>query len=114
MLFRSYDTGRLMAVRDDTGRLMRHGVDDVVDTDAETEGGEFFGVAGFVGELPGVAEIGVEGHGDHDAAFVVADDAPVGVGAVGAVGEASALHAAEVADLVTLGYVEDVRPYLAP
>ena len=61
---------------------MSHGVDDVVDSDANAKLGEFQGVGGFVGPLPGVADVGVEGDGDHDAAFVVVDALPMGDAAV--------------------------------
>src|SRR5450756_183649 len=62
---------------------MRHRVDDVIDADADAEGGELLGVARVVGVFPGIAEIHVVTDGDHQPAVVVVDAAPVG----GAAGE---------------------------
>ena len=61
---------------------MGHGVDDVVDADAKAECGILLGVGGAVGPFPGIANVGVEGDSDHDAAFVVMDGAPVSAFAI--------------------------------
>src|ERR1039457_5677469 len=57
---------------------VRHRVDDVIDADADAEGGEPFGVLRVVGVLPGIAQIHVVTDGDHQASVVVVDAAPVG------------------------------------
>ena len=60
------------------GRLVGHGVDDVVEGDADAEGGVFLGIERIVGVLPGIAEVHVVAHGHHHAAAIVVDAAPVG------------------------------------
>src|SRR5271170_2457846 len=62
--------------------LVRHRVRDVVDPDAESERGVLFRILGVVGVLPGIAQVHVVADGDHEAAFVVVDAAPVGDEAV--------------------------------
>ena len=56
---------------------MGHGVHDVVEDDAESKSGKFLGILRTVGPLPGVAEVHVGADGDHDAAAIVADGAPL-------------------------------------
>ena len=56
---------------------MRHGVNDVVNADADPERGVFLGIFGIVGVLPGIAEVHVVADGDHEPAFVVIDAAPM-------------------------------------
>jgi hypothetical protein len=60
---------------------MRHRVDEVVDADADSQGGKGLGVGGVVGVFPGVAQVHVVADDHHQAAFVVVDAAPVGRGA---------------------------------
>ena len=57
--------------------LPRHGVNDVVYTQADGEVGIGRGVIGIVGVFPGVADVGVVRDGDQDAAPVIVDAAPV-------------------------------------
>src|SRR5881227_2489880 len=57
--------------------LVTHRVDHVIDRDAKAEIGVLDGIDGIVGVLPGVAEVHVMAHRDHDAAVVVEDRAPV-------------------------------------
>src|ERR1035437_4429418 len=52
-------------------------VDDVIDADADAEGGELLGIARVVGVLPGISQIHVVTDGDHQAAAIVVDAAPV-------------------------------------
>src|SRR6266700_2916687 len=63
-----------------------HGVDNVVDADADGTGCRVLRIAGVVGEFPRVANIGVISDGNHDAPFVVVNALPVGAAsAVGAI-----------------------------
>src|SRR5579864_196948 len=62
---------------DSLHRLMRHGVNYVVDADANPECGVLFWVVGGIGPLPGIAHIGIESHGHHEAAFIVIDSPPM-------------------------------------
>src|ERR1035441_9582004 len=57
---------------------VRHRVDDVIDADADAEGGEPFGVLRVVRVLPGIAQIHVVTDGHHQPAVIVVDAAPVG------------------------------------
>ena len=83
---------------------MGHGVDDVVDAYADAEIGEAEGVAGIVEPLPGVAEVGVLGDGDHDVALVVVDASPAGDAAIFFVAGAEVFGAG---DLVAVVEIED-------
>src|SRR4051812_1266227 len=71
-------------------RSMRHRVDDVVDAEANPERRNPLGVARVVGELPGIADIVIEGHRHHDAIVLVVDPHPVSLGARGALPHAAA------------------------
>src|SRR6185295_18857167 len=57
--------------------LVRHGVDDVVHADADAEGGVLGRIGGRVGPFPGISHIRLIGDGDHEAAAVVVDAAPL-------------------------------------
>src|SRR5207245_6719756 len=57
-------------------RSMRHGVDNVIDAEPDSQRRVLLRVLGVVGVLPGVAEIHVVADGDHEAAFVVVDSTP--------------------------------------
>src|SRR6516225_9702006 len=85
---------------------MRHRVDDVINSNADAEGGEFFRVSGVVGVFPGVAEVHIVTDGGHDATVIVVDAAPAGNLAVFFVYPAAVdvLHAG---DLVPLVEIED-------
>src|SRR5262245_17688970 len=56
---------------------MSHRVDQVVHTDAQSEGRKILRVLRIVGMLPGIAEIHVVADGDHPAAAIVINAAPV-------------------------------------
>src|ERR1700733_16113895 len=58
-------------------KLMRHGVNNIVDADANAERGVLFRILGIVGVLPGIAQIHVMADGHHEAAFVVVDAGPM-------------------------------------
>src|SRR5690348_13202798 len=59
--------------------LVRHRINDVVDADSKSKGGEPFWVKGIVGVLPRVAEVHIMTDGHHQSAFVVIDAAPAGL-----------------------------------
>src|SRR5882724_4907446 len=56
---------------------MRHGVDDVVHADADAERGVPGRIGGSVGPFPGISHIRLIGDGDHQAAAVIVDAAPL-------------------------------------
>src|SRR5438034_9916331 len=55
---------------------VRHGVDDIIDADADSQLGELFRIARVIGVLPGVAQVHVVADGHHEASLVVVDAAP--------------------------------------
>src|ERR1035438_10407224 len=69
---RTYGTARMVL------NLVRHRINDVVHTDSNAQGGEFLGVLGVVGVLPGVAQVHVMTDGYDEPAAVVVDAAPAG------------------------------------
>src|ERR1035441_3730997 len=83
---------------------VRHRVNDVIDADADAEGGESFGVLRVVGVFPGIAEIHVVADGDHQAAAIVVDAAPVGGTALALVlfVDFAALQVLRARDLIAL------------
>ena len=56
--------------------LVRHRVDNVVDTNTNPQRREFFIILRIVGPLPGIAQVGIESHGGYNAAFVIIDASP--------------------------------------
>src|ERR1700735_3419721 len=56
---------------------MRHGVNDIVDANANPERGVFLWILGIVGMLPGIAQIHVVANGHHQPALVVEDASPM-------------------------------------
>src|SRR4051812_3683931 len=70
---RSGNAARMAKTAPASPTSMTHCVDQVVDADANAERGEFFGVIGIVGVLPGIAEIQIVTDGDHEAAVIVID-----------------------------------------
>src|ERR1700678_2923267 len=61
---------------------MRHGVNDIVDANANPERGVFLWILGIVGMLPGIAQIHVVADSHHQAALVVVNTAPMRLVAV--------------------------------
>src|SRR5689334_8374991 len=55
---------------------VRHGIDDVVDADADSERRELFVIVRIVGPFPGIADVGVERHRHHQPAAIVVNPAP--------------------------------------
>src|SRR6202034_200559 len=58
-------------------RLVRHAIHDVIEPHAKCHRCERLWISWIVGPLPGVAQVHVVADCDHDAAFVVADRAPL-------------------------------------
>ncbi len=58
---------------------MRHGVDEVIHSDAHAERAVLFGVLRIIGVLPGIAQVHVVADGDHEPAFIVIYAAPFGI-----------------------------------
>src|SRR5258708_2980510 len=69
-------------VRAAVWRSVRHGVDDVIHADADSEIGKLGGIFRIVGVLPGVAQVHVVADGHHEPAFIVVDAAPARYNAV--------------------------------
>src|ERR1017187_10209968 len=90
-------------------RSVSHGVDNIVDADADAEGGEPFGVLRVVGVFPGIAEVHVVADGDHEAAVVVVDAAPVCGAAIALVlfVNSAALQVLRAGDLIAVVEIED-------
>src|SRR5262249_3925625 len=57
--------------------LVGHCIQNIIHAQPDSQGGESFGVAGIVRELPRIADVGVVGRGDHDSPLVVINSAPV-------------------------------------
>ena len=83
---------------------MRHGVNHVIHSDTNSKRGIFLRIVRVVRPLPGIADIRIESHGDHDAAVIVVDAAPVRHGAslIAITVRGAALQSPLSGDLITV------------
>src|SRR5262249_30086227 len=86
--------------------LMRHGIDHIVDADADSQRRELLGIQWIVGILPGIPDVGVECRRDHQPAFVVVDPSPSG-GASVAFLRLTASDVARSRNLIAIAQIEN-------
>jgi hypothetical protein len=94
-----------------TGRSVRHGVNDVVHTDPHAQVRKVQWIPWSVGPLPGIADVRIQGNGDHDTAFIVVDTLPARnlsiffVARVQVLGSGDAVSIVQIKDGVKYGVV---------